>query len=189
MRTIARTTETASKNWSVPRVDRITQYPVAKRALERPPFPNPRRGPFSTSLVFERCVAFSPPASAALPSCSLASSFLQGQPSERGEGKPAPMIVDRGGCSIRYRDGLATTIDLAARTFLEGVAAAAQQLPKNLPPSQVVSLYLVHKRIPPIFFTRPRITASATPFCRSQAQWPASRPRKHIAAISIASFQ
>jgi hypothetical protein len=45
-----------------------------------------------------------------------------------------------------------------------------------------------HKRIPPIFFTRPRITGSATPLRRSLAQWPAPRPRKHIVAISIASF-
>ena len=33
-----------------------------------------------------------------------------------------------------------------------------------------------------------RITGSATPLRRSPAQWPAPRPRKHIVAISIASF-
>jgi hypothetical protein len=48
--------------------------------------------------------------------------------------------------------------------------------------------FLGSSGIRPILFTRPRTTGSATPFRRSPAQWPAPRPRKHIVAISIASF-
>ena len=60
-------------------------------------------------------------------------------------------IIDRGGFTIIDRDGDVASIELPARVFLEGVVTAAQNLPRGLSPTQVVSLYLKaieHKFIP-----------------------------------------
>ena len=65
-----------------------------------------------------------------------------GGPQSRIEDGGQVRVIDRGGFSIRHRDGSVTAVELPARSFLEGVAAMAQQLPRNLPPSHVVSLYL-----------------------------------------------
>lgn len=51
-------------------------------------------------------------------------------------------VVDRGGFEIVHRDSSVSTFEMPARSFLEGVAAMAQNLPPSLPPSHIVSLYL-----------------------------------------------
>jgi hypothetical protein len=56
--------------------------------------------------------------------------------------RPLSVSLDRGGFSISDRDGMLRTYEMPARLFLEGVAAMAQQLPRNLPPTHVVQLYL-----------------------------------------------
>ncbi|WP_431052498.1 NACHT domain-containing protein [Roseateles sp. L2-2] len=69
---------------------------------------------------------------------------------KRGRGKlrpvpvqPGPsLIFDRGGFEIGHRDGSVTQMNMPARSFLEGVVAMAQNLPANMPPTQVVSVYL-----------------------------------------------
>lgn len=50
--------------------------------------------------------------------------------------------IERGGFEIMHKDGTVSTFEMPAREFLEGVVAMTKTLPPNLPPSQVVALYL-----------------------------------------------
>lgn len=50
--------------------------------------------------------------------------------------------IERGGFEIMHKDGTVSTFEMPAREFLEGVVATAKTLPPNLPPAQVVSIYL-----------------------------------------------
>lgn len=51
-------------------------------------------------------------------------------------------IVHRGGFEVMHKDGTVSTYEIPAREFLEGIVAMAKELPNNVPPSHVVSLYL-----------------------------------------------